>query len=159
MVDSPQVNFYVEDVDTSVRFYRESFGFTETFRTRQDGRPIHVKLRLGQFTLGLAAIDALREMHGIVTSPGRPRAELVVWADDVDRVHADLAAKGVRTLREPHDFLDSVRTAWGCGPGRQSGADRHAAAAAFRVVTIERPGCSTGKRSGATAPRLPTPMS
>jgi catechol 2,3-dioxygenase-like lactoylglutathione lyase family enzyme len=116
VVDSPQVNFYVEDVETSVRFYRESFGFTETFRTPQDGRPIHVELRLGQFTLGLAAIDALREMHGIVTSPGRPRAELVIWADDVDRVQAELAAKGVRTLSEPHDFLDSLRAAWVADP-------------------------------------------
>jgi catechol 2,3-dioxygenase-like lactoylglutathione lyase family enzyme len=99
VVDSPQVNFYVEDVEASTRFYRESFGFTETFRTPQHGRPIHVELRLGQFTLGLVAIDSLRELHGIAAGPGgiaagpgRPRAELVVWADDVDRVHADLAA-------------------------------------------------------------------
>ena len=116
VADSPQVNFYVEDVEASARFYRESFGFTETFRTPQRGRPVHVELRLGQFTLGLAAIDSLREVHGIVAGPGGPRTELVVWADDVDRVHAGLAAKGVRTLSEPHDFLDSLRAAWVADP-------------------------------------------
>jgi hypothetical protein len=51
------------------RFYRESFGFTETFRTPQHGRPINVELRRGQFTLGLAAIDSLREMFSGETSP------------------------------------------------------------------------------------------
>src|SRR6266566_1957526 len=116
VADSPHVNFYVEDVEASACFYRESFGFAETFRTPQRGRPVHVELRLGQFTLGLAAIDSLREMHGIVAGPGGPRAELVVWADDVDRVHAGLAAKGVRTLSEPHDFLDSLRAAWVADP-------------------------------------------
>jgi catechol 2,3-dioxygenase-like lactoylglutathione lyase family enzyme len=116
VADSPQVNFYVEDVEASARFYRESFGFAETFRTPQRGRPVHVELRLGQFTLGLAAIDSLREMHGIVAGRGGPRAELVVWADDVDRVHAALAAKGGRTLSEPHDFLDSLRAAWVADP-------------------------------------------
>ena len=116
VAESPQVNFYVEDVEASACFYRESFGFAETFRTPQRGRPIHVELRLGQFTLGLAAIDSLREMHGIVAGPGGPRAELVVWADDVDRVHGGLAAKGVRTLSEPHDFLDSLPAAWVADP-------------------------------------------
>jgi len=48
---SPQVNFYVDDVEASARFYRESFGFTETFRTPRHGRPSHVELRLGRFTL------------------------------------------------------------------------------------------------------------
>jgi catechol 2,3-dioxygenase-like lactoylglutathione lyase family enzyme len=38
VTDSPQVNLYVEDVEASTRFYRESFGFTETFRTPQHGR-------------------------------------------------------------------------------------------------------------------------
>jgi catechol 2,3-dioxygenase-like lactoylglutathione lyase family enzyme len=45
----PQVNFYAEDVEVSARFYRESFGFTETFRTPEHGQPAHVKLWLGEF--------------------------------------------------------------------------------------------------------------
>jgi lactoylglutathione lyase len=42
----PQVNFYVNDIDVSLRFYRDLFGFEETFRTPEQGAPIHVELRL-----------------------------------------------------------------------------------------------------------------
>ena len=115
MFGDPQINFYVQDVEASTRFYRESFGFTETFRTPQSGRPIHVELRLDQLTLGFAAIDSARDMHGIKAGTG-PSAELVVWTDDVDRAYADLTAKGVPTLSAPHDFLESLRAAWVTDP-------------------------------------------
>ena len=116
MFESPQVNFYVQDVEVSAGFYRESFGFTETFRTPEDGTPAHVELRLGEFTLGFASLDSLREVHGITTRPGPPRAEVVVWTDDVDRAYAALAARDVRTLSPPHDFLGTLRAAWVADP-------------------------------------------
>jgi catechol 2,3-dioxygenase-like lactoylglutathione lyase family enzyme len=110
--ESPQVNFYVRDVEESVRFYRDCFGFAETFRTHG-----HAELRLGSFTLGLATIEALRDVHGISTEgSGPPRAELVVWAEDVDRAYADLAARKVHTLSAPHDFAGSLRAAWVADP-------------------------------------------
>jgi catechol 2,3-dioxygenase-like lactoylglutathione lyase family enzyme len=117
MFERPQVNFYVQDVEESARFYQESFGFAETFRTPPHGPPAHAELRLGAFTLGLATIDALRDDHGITTAgSGPPRAELVVWTEDVDRVYADLAARNVRTLSAPHDFAGSLRAAWVADP-------------------------------------------
>jgi catechol 2,3-dioxygenase-like lactoylglutathione lyase family enzyme len=111
----PQINFYVQDVEASTRFYRESFGFTETFRTPRSGRPIHAEMRLDQLTLGFAAIDSARDMHGIGAGTG-PSAELVVWTDDVDRAYADLTAKGVQALSAPRDFLESLRAAWVADP-------------------------------------------
>lgn len=112
MFHSPQINLYVADVDASVGFYRDLLGFTETFRTPERGTPIHVELRLGELTLGLAAIESVRDMHGIATGTGPPRAELVVWTEDVDAAFAGLVAKGARALSEPHDFLASLRAAW-----------------------------------------------
>jgi catechol 2,3-dioxygenase-like lactoylglutathione lyase family enzyme len=114
--DSPQINFYVQDVELTARFYRESFGFSETFRAPAQGRPVHVELRLGQFTLGVADVDSLRDTHGIIAGTGTPRAELVLWTDDVDRACADLEARDVATLSPPHDFLDSLRAAWVTDP-------------------------------------------
>ena len=38
MFESPQVNFYVQDVEVSARLYRASCGFTETFRTPEHGK-------------------------------------------------------------------------------------------------------------------------
>lgn len=99
-----------------MRFYAELFGFKETFRTPETGPPDHVEVRLGGLLLGLASIEAAREVHGIPAGSGPARAEVVLWTDDVDQVYADLIAKGVRSLREPHDFLGRLRAAWFTDP-------------------------------------------
>ena len=109
----PQVNFYVRDVEAAAGFYRDLLGFTETFRTPRQGVPIHIELSLDGFTLGLASADSLRTVHGLVVNvDAPPRAEVVLWTDDVDGEIAFLDAKGVRVLSPPHDFLDSLRATW-----------------------------------------------
>jgi catechol 2,3-dioxygenase-like lactoylglutathione lyase family enzyme len=112
----PQVNYYVRDVETSVRFYTERFGFEETFRTPTSGAPEHVEVRLGGLVLGLASIEAARRVHGLDVASGPPRAEIVLWTDEVDRVYEDLVSQGVPSLREPHDFLGRLRAAWVADP-------------------------------------------
>lgn len=116
MFHDPQINLYVEDVDEATRFYRDLLGFTETFRTPEQGTPIHVELRLGQLTLGLAAIEAAQEMHGLEVGGGPPRGEVLVWTDDVDDAYAALTAQGARALSAPHDFLADLRAAWIADP-------------------------------------------
>lgn len=113
----PQINYYVEDVEIAVRFYTEHFGFVETFRTPKQGMPEHVELRLGPLVLGLASREAGRTVHGLPLGPGgNPRAELVVWTDDVDEVYTRLVEKGVPSVRPPHNFLSSLRSAWVMDP-------------------------------------------
>jgi catechol 2,3-dioxygenase-like lactoylglutathione lyase family enzyme len=109
---APQVNFYVQDIEASASFYRDLLGFTETFRTPQRGTPVHVELGLDGFTLGLATIESLRDTHGVTGGTGPPRAEVVLWSDDVDAAIADLSAKGVKLLSPPHDFAASLRASW-----------------------------------------------
>lgn len=116
MFGAPQVNFYVEDIEAAADFYRGLLGFTEAFRTPQKGAPTYVELRLDGFTLGLATIESLREVHGVTAGTGPPRAEVVVWTDDVDAAFAELSANGVRVLSPPHDFLASLRAAWIADP-------------------------------------------
>lgn len=120
MFRSPQINFYAEDVEASVRFYRDYLGFTETFRTPTTGQPDHVELQLDTFTLGIASYDTLHKVHGIdaqaTTTPGQARAELVLWTDDVDTAYANLVAQNATTLSPPHDFLNSLRSAWLADP-------------------------------------------
>jgi lactoylglutathione lyase len=105
MFRDPQVNFFVRDVETSVRFYIDHFGFKESFRTPQEGVPEHVEVRLGGLILGLASIAAAQNVHGLTTGGSHPRAEVCLVADDVDQAHVELVARGVPSLREPHDFL------------------------------------------------------
>ena len=112
----PQINLYVKSVETSVHFYRELFGFSEAFRTPKEGTPIHVELRLGYLTLGLASIESARHLHGIVSADGPPRSEVVLWVDNVDEAFSMLKEKGAKPLSEPHDFIGSVRGAWVADP-------------------------------------------
>ena len=116
MFRDPQVNVYVADVEGMARFYREVLGFTETFRAPAEGRPVHVELRLGAFVVGMAGIAAARAMHGIDVGGDRPRAEVVLWTDDVAAAFETGVAAGPRPLAEPHDFLGSVRAAWVADP-------------------------------------------
>jgi catechol 2,3-dioxygenase-like lactoylglutathione lyase family enzyme len=113
----PAINYYVEDVEIAARFYTEHFGFVETFRTPKQGKPIHVEVRLGPLTLGLASKEAGRTMHSLPLGPGGfPRAELVVWTENVDEAYALLLDKGVPGVSAPHDFLSSLRSAWVMDP-------------------------------------------
>lgn len=113
----PAINYYVDDVEIAVRFYSDNFGFVETFRTPKEGKPDHVEVRLGPLVLGLAAKEAGRAMHGLSLGPGgSPRAELVVWTENVDDAYAMLMEKGIPSVSAPHDFLSSLRAAWVMDP-------------------------------------------
>ena len=113
----PQVNFYVRDVETSVRFYVDLFGFAETFRTPESGPPAHVELRMGGLILGLASIESAQQVHAIPAGDGPARAEVCLWTDDVDQSYADLLAGGAQPMTAPHDFLDGrLRAAWVVDP-------------------------------------------
>jgi catechol 2,3-dioxygenase-like lactoylglutathione lyase family enzyme len=117
MFRDPQINYYVRDVDVSVRFYVELFGFEETFRTPATGTPSHVEVRLGGLILGLASTKSAKNTHGLTTGGRNPRAEVCLWTDDVDRAHAELVDRGVPSLSAPHDFLDGrLRAAWLADP-------------------------------------------
>jgi catechol 2,3-dioxygenase-like lactoylglutathione lyase family enzyme len=112
----PQVNFFVQDVETSVRFYTDLFGFDETFRAPASGPTEFVEVRLGGLTLGLGSIEAARRVHGLDVVPGPPRAEVCLWTNDVDRAHSELVSRGVQSLRGPHDFGGRLRSAWVLDP-------------------------------------------
>ncbi len=112
----PQVNLYVENVERSVRFYCDMFGFSESFRTPKEGAPIHVELQLGHLKLGLASIESVQHMHGFTAGAGPPRAEVVLWVNDVDEAFAALKMNGAKPLSVPHDFIGTVRAAWVSDP-------------------------------------------
>ena len=112
----PVTNIYVRDVEGVASFYRENFGFEESFRTPKDGQPVHIELRLQAFTLGLASIEAAKSMHGLPLNPGPPRSEVALWTEDVDQVVHFLRKNGVPVISEPHTFIDTVRAAWVLDP-------------------------------------------
>jgi len=115
MFSNPAINVYSHDVMRLVEFY-EGLGFRETFRTPEDGVPIHVEVRLDGFTIGIADADSARADHGLRPSlDGRP-VEILLWTDDADRDYARLTAEGAPSLSPPHDWLSNLRLAWVADP-------------------------------------------
>lgn len=105
------VNLYTRDIDAGIRFYRDLFGFKESFRTPKTGTPTHVELKLGGFTLGLGTVEAAKRVHGVSASPGSPAMALVFWTDDVDRAFERLRSAGVAVVQPPHDTGNNNRNA------------------------------------------------
>jgi lactoylglutathione lyase len=108
---TPMVNLYTRDIEAGLRFYRDMFGFTETFRTPTEGTPSHVELRLDGFTIGLGTVEAARRVHGVDAAPGSPAMVIVVWTDDVDEAYQQLTAAGVAAVQQPHDTGNNNRSA------------------------------------------------
>lgn len=112
----PFVNLYVKDVELSAAFYRDFFGFKETFRTPKEGVPDHIELRLGNFTLGFASFEAARQVHGLNVESGPARGEIVFWTENIDEAFAKLTAKGVKVISPPHNYIGTLRGAWLADP-------------------------------------------
>ena len=116
MFRSPQINLYVAELARSVAFY-ERLGFAETFRTPEDGPPIHVELVLDGFTIGIADVESARRDHGLDVGTEGNAMEIVVWTDDTDDAHGRLVALGATSMSKPHDWLDGrLRIAWVADP-------------------------------------------
>lgn len=113
----PQVNLFVDDVAASAAFFADQCGFTETFRTPEEGQPVHVELVLDDFTLGVADHAAAESMHALGgATPGLPQCDITLWCDDVDAAYARLTATGATPVSEPHEFVGN-RAAWVKEPG------------------------------------------
>jgi lactoylglutathione lyase len=111
MFETALVNLYTHDIEAALHFYRDLLGFSETFRTPDDGVPEHVEFQLNGFTIGLGTVEAARRVHGVEATPGSPAMVLVVWTDDVDKAYGELAAAGVPTVQPPHDTGNNNRNA------------------------------------------------
>ena len=94
---------YCADVERSVRFYREGFGYELTFRWPSEGGAIeYAFLRLGAHGLGLARAEP--GFHGLpVETSGPRRFELCVYCEDTDAASARLIALGAKQLYPPTD--------------------------------------------------------
>ena len=116
MFRSPQVNTYVRDVESTVRFYTQELGFVETYRTPRLGTPEHVEVRLDGLVLGFASFEAARRVHRLDVEAGPKRAEVVVWTDDVDSAFERLVSGGATVISPPHEFepegVGRLRVAW-----------------------------------------------
>ena len=67
-------------------------------------------------TVGLASVDAARDLHGLDVSAGGNAAELVLWTDDADAAYDVLVAAGASPMKPPHLMPNGLRGAWVADP-------------------------------------------
>lgn len=109
-------NLYVVDLERSLRFYRDLFGFAETFRSPKSGPADHVELELGPLNLAVSTVEALKRHHGISGGGGPPRGEVALRVADADAALEWVNAQGAPTMSRPHDFAGTLRGAWVADP-------------------------------------------
>src|SRR5207249_1668986 len=91
---------HCRDLDRSLRFYRDEFGFTLKFRWPQDGSLEFAYLERDGSGLGLGRPNG--EGYGLPVSTGLPATfVLCTYVDDLDRLYAKLQTHGVRGLAAP----------------------------------------------------------
>jgi lactoylglutathione lyase len=95
---------YAADVERSVRFYCECFGFEITYRWPLEGELDFAFLRLGELGIGIGTSERAGE--------GSARFELCFEVEDVDAAGDHLAALGVTQLQPPTDQAWGERNAY-----------------------------------------------
>lgn len=110
------VNLYTGGIATSLRFYEDLLGFSETFRAPPQGPPDHVEMELDSLNLAVSTLEALKRDHGLSGGGGPPRGEVVLWVSDVDAAHSWLRSRGIPSLSSPHNFAGVLRGAWVADP-------------------------------------------
>ena len=91
--------FVVRDMTRSIEHSRDALGFTVTF---QYGNPT--------FYACLSAVTKLRCTCSRRTKPnGCPAMAAGVFVKDVDRVHADLTARGANAINAPRNYDYGMR--------------------------------------------------
>lgn len=105
---------YAHDVDQTVGFYRQ-LGFEEHFRLPPEGQAGYVGLQRDGAGLAVVTVDSPRELLGLEVGE-RPRFELFVYVDDVDRCVEQLQTAGAAVLRQPEDMFWGERVAYVADP-------------------------------------------
>jgi lactoylglutathione lyase len=99
---------YAEDVERSMRFYTEVFGFAVTYRWPADGPCQFAYLELTPQGIGLASRAGAEQKYGKTLDRGGLLGfELCLRVDDVDQAAELLLSRGVKQLSPPED------TPWG----------------------------------------------
>jgi lactoylglutathione lyase len=90
------------DLPRAVAFYTEHFGFEESYRFPESGRPEFVVVGLETFSLGLGQVDE-----------AAPAGRVALWlyCDDVDAELEALRRAGVEVVKEPEDMEYGERMA------------------------------------------------
>jgi catechol 2,3-dioxygenase-like lactoylglutathione lyase family enzyme len=101
MLSGSATIFTVRDLAASVAHYRDVLGFAVTF---QYGEPTYYYACLCRDAVSLHLRGAGKNARWTVGT-----GAIAVFVDDVDALHADLAARGANVLKPPQDYAYGMR--------------------------------------------------
>ena len=109
------ITLFVEDLPAAMRFYQDVFGFPVGYQDESSA-----VFDFGNTIINLLAASAAPELIApapVGAADADARMQLTIEVEDVDRVCALLAARGVELLNGPMDRPWGVRTASFIDPG------------------------------------------
>lgn len=112
-ITEAQVNLFCRDVEASAAFFI-ALGAPEAFRYPRQGPPVKIEVDAAGTRIGFDAIEEAQRIAGVGSpAPAQASAEVALWCQDVDAVHARALAVGGSTLVEPMDSPDGrLRYSW-----------------------------------------------
>jgi catechol 2,3-dioxygenase-like lactoylglutathione lyase family enzyme len=109
------ITLFVEDLETSKRFYREAFGLPGVFEDESSA-----VFRFGETLVNLLAVSEAPELvapAAVALPEAGVRFQLTLGVDDVDVMCEELRSRGVEILSGPQDRPWGIRTASFRDPG------------------------------------------
>jgi catechol 2,3-dioxygenase-like lactoylglutathione lyase family enzyme len=109
------ITLFVEDLDTTKRFYQQVFNLPVTFE--DDASAV---FKFGDTLINLLKISAANELiepAKVASREAGSRFVFTISVDDVDALCNELAARGVELLNGPMDRPWGIRTASFQDPG------------------------------------------
>ena len=103
MFREPFPILHVSDVERSVRFYTESFGFEVAFRFPDEGALEFAFLKLGETGIGIGRAVPPPLPDWPASQP-LGSFQLCIYADDTDAAAERLRALGVRQVTAPREM-------------------------------------------------------
>lgn len=103
------ITLFVDDLDTTRRFYRDVFGLPVVFEDADS-----TVFDFGNTIINLLKTTAARELiepETVAERSAGARMQLTIEVDDVDAMCAELAERGVTLLNGPMDRPWGIRTA------------------------------------------------
>jgi uncharacterized glyoxalase superfamily protein PhnB len=98
---SLQASLTVKDLQASVRWYTEGFGFTESRRVERDGKLRAIAVQAGEVRLLLNQDDGAKGWDRV---KGQGLSFQISTNQSVDPIAARLKAHGVKLETEPNDM-------------------------------------------------------
>jgi catechol 2,3-dioxygenase-like lactoylglutathione lyase family enzyme len=103
MFREPFPILHVEDVERSVRFYSDNFGFEQTFRFPEEGPLEFAFLQLGDTGIGMAS-GAPPPVPDWPVDRKTGSFQLCIYTDDTDAAAEQLRTRGVKQITAPREM-------------------------------------------------------